>query len=91
MSVPYLNRGESIVLTTHRMSVGSVLYDAMLTTQRLILVDNRSDNSEPEIIPFSEIVTVKGGKASTGEPAIILTLTELNNVSDSGQSSLIFT
>ena len=87
MSVPYLNRGESIVLTTHRVSVGSVLFDAMLTNQRLILMDNRSDNSEPEIIPFSEIVTVKGGKASTGEPAIILTLTEPKTFSDSGQAS----
>lgn len=91
MSVPYLNRGESIVLTTHRVSAGSVLYDAMLTNQRLILMDSNYDRLEPEMIPFSDIVTVKGGKAATGEPAIILTLKEPNDFSDSAQVSLIFT
>jgi hypothetical protein len=35
-------------------------------------------------------VTVKGGKAATGEPAIILTLKESATISDSGQVSLIF-
>lgn len=89
MSVPYLNRGESLVLTTHRVSTGSVLYDAMLTNQRLILMDSRFDRFDP--IPFPDIVTVKGGRASTGEPAIILTLKEPNTFSDSAQVSLIFT
>lgn len=91
MSIPYLNRGESIVLTTHRVSTGSVLYDAMLTNQRLILMDSQYNRSGPEMIPFSDIVTVKGGKASTTEPAIILTLKEPNDFSDSPQVSLIFT
>lgn len=91
MSVPYLNRGESIVLTTHRVSTGSVLYDAMLTNQRLILMDSRYDRLEPEMIPFSDIVTVKGGKAATGEPAVILTLKETSTFSNSAQVSLIFT
>ena len=91
MSVPYLNRGESIVLTTHRVSTGSVLYDAMLTNQRLILMDSRYDRLEPEMIPFFDILTVKGGKAATGEPAVILTLKETSTFNDSGQVSLIFT
>jgi len=90
MSVPYLNRGESIVLTTHRVSTGSVLYDAMLTNQRLILMDSRYDRLEPEMIPFFDILTVKGGKAATGEPAVILTLKETSTFNDSGQVSLIF-
>ncbi|PKG33580.1 hypothetical protein [Methanoregula sp.] len=91
MSVPYLNRGESIILTTHRVSAGSVLYDAMLTNQRLILMDSHYERLEPEMIPFSDIVTVKGGKAATMEPALILTLKEPNDFSDSAQVSLIFT
>ena len=91
MSIPYLNRGESIVLTTHRVSAGSVPYDVMLTNQRLILMDSHYDRLEPEMIPFTDIVTVKGGKAATGEPAIILTLKEPNDFSDSAQVSLIFT
>ena len=91
MSAPYLNRGESIVLTTHRVSLDSVVYDAMLTNERLILMDSRYTRIEPKIIPFPAIVTVKGGKASTGEPALILTLEEVQDLSGSGQVILIFT
>ncbi len=91
MSVPYLNRGESIVLTTHRVSMDSVLYDAMLTNERLILMDSINDRVEPRILSFHSIITVKGGSASTGDPAIILTLEEPNNFTGSGTTSLIFT
>lgn len=91
MSVPYLNRGESIVLTTHRVSMDSVLYDAMLTNERLILMDSINDRVEPRILSFHSIITVKGGSASTGDPAIILTLEEPNDFSGSGTASLIFT
>jgi hypothetical protein len=90
MSAPYLNRGESIILTTHRVSVGSAVYDAMMTNERLILMDSRYAQFEPRIIPFPGIVTVKGGKASTGEPAIILTLEEPSELVESGQVCLIF-
>ncbi len=90
MSTPYLNRGESIVMTTHRVSVGSIIYDAMLTTERLILMDNRYTRFEPRMIHFPAIISVKGGKVPTGEPAIILTLDEPSDLSGSNQVNLIF-
>ena len=91
MSAPYLNRGESIILTTHRVSAGSVVYDALLTNERLILMDSRYTRFEPRMIHFPAIISVKGGKVPTGEPAIILILDEPDKVSGSAQVDLIFT
>jgi hypothetical protein len=90
MSTPYLNRGESIVMTTHRVSVGTILFDAMLTNERLILMDSRYTRFEPRMIHFPAIISVKGGKVPTGEPAIILTLDEPSDLSGSEKVDLIF-
>lgn len=90
MSVPYLNRGESIVLTTHRVSLDSAVYDAMLTNERLILMDSINDRIEPKILVFLSVITVKGGRATSGDPAIILTLEEPNNFTGSDKASIIF-
>jgi hypothetical protein len=75
MGSPYLSKGESITLTTHRIGVESVPYDVMLTTHRLTLIDSRYARFEPLMIAFEDILTVKSGSASTGEPVIILTYT----------------
>jgi hypothetical protein len=91
MSAPYLNRGESIILTTHRVSAGSMMYDALLTNERLILMDSRYTRFEPRMIHFPAIISVKGGKVPTGEPVIILTLDTPDAVSGSTQVDLIFT
>lgn len=71
---PYLNSGESIILTIDRVSVNAVPSDVILTTERLILVDSRYERFEPHIIPLNTILTVKGGKTPSQEPVIILTL-----------------
>ena len=90
MSAPYLNRGETIILTTHRVSVGSVEYDALLTTGRLILMDRHYTRFEPKMILFPAIVTVKAGKGPAGEPAIILTLNAQSDLTGSEQLNIIF-
>ena len=74
MGVPYLENGESIIMTTDRVSVESIAYDAILTTRRLLLIDSRHARSEPRIIPLSAIESLRSGKAATGEPVIILAL-----------------
>lgn len=76
MGGPYLESGESIVLTTDRVSIDTVMYQAMLTTRRLILIDSRNIRFEPQIISLSAIRTVRSGKAATGDPVIMLTLEE---------------
>jgi len=76
MGSPYLSSGESITMTTHRVSVDSIPYDVMLTTHRLTLIDSRYARFEPRMIAFGDILTVKSGAASTGEPVIILSYTD---------------
>ncbi len=72
MGTPYLNSGESIILTTHRVSVDAVPYDIMLTTERLFLIDNRNIRFEPRIIALSTLLSVQGGKTPALEPVITL-------------------
>ena len=45
MGSPYLESGESLILTTDRVSVNTVQYDMLLTTRYLILVDAGMPNS----------------------------------------------
>jgi hypothetical protein len=72
MGSPYLNSGESIILTTNRVSVSAVTYDIMLTTERVFLIDNRNARFEPRIVALSTILSVQGGKTPAGDPVITL-------------------
>jgi hypothetical protein len=72
MGSPYLNSGEAIVLTTHRVVVDAVPYDIMLTTERVFLIDNRSARFEPRTLPLATILAVQGGKTPAHEPVITL-------------------
>jgi len=91
MSSPYLKRGESILLTTDRVSINSLLYEVLLTTRHLILVDIRYDLFLPQKIPLSTILSVKGGKIATGEPVITLIFSDNDSMSGTGPMVLIFT
>ncbi len=73
MSGPYLMSGESIVLTTDRVSLDRGIWEAMLTTRQLILTDSENARSAPRVIPLAGVSSVRSGKAATGEPVIILT------------------
>jgi hypothetical protein len=90
MGGPYLESGESIVLTTDRVSIDAVMYQAMLTTRRLILIDSRNARFDPRIVSLPAIQTVRGGKAATGDPVIILTLQE-QEPAGTGTRAIIFT
>jgi len=72
MGSPYLNSGETIVLTSNRVSLDTVSYDVMLTSERFFLIDNRNARFEPRIIPLSAILSVQGGKTPTLDPVITL-------------------
>ena len=73
---PYLEIGESLILTTDRVSVNTVQYDVLLTTRYLILVDARYAQFQPQMIPLLTIQSVKGGKTASGELVITLFFTE---------------
>lgn len=72
MGSPYLNSGETIVLTANRVSLDTVSYDVMLTSERIFLIDNRNARFEPRIIPLSAILSVQGGKTPALDPVITL-------------------
>jgi len=89
MDSPYFERGESIILTTDRVSINSAQYDVLLTTRYLILVDVRYSQFQPQKIPLLGILSVKGGKTSTGDLVITLYFSD-TCLTGSGQMNLIF-
>ncbi|HJX55728.1 MAG TPA: hypothetical protein VJ350_02715 [Methanoregula sp.] len=89
MESPYFERGESIILTTDRVSINSAQYDVLLTTRYLILVDVRYSQFQPQKIPLLAILSVKGGKTSTGDLVITLYFSD-TSLTGSGQMNLIF-
>ena len=90
MSNLYLDSGETIILTTPKVSFNALLYDMMLTTRRLILVDSAYTRFEPQMIPLTTILSVTAGKVASGEPVITLTLTGTGSTGDVQQMNLIF-
>lgn len=73
MSGPYLESGESIVLTTDRVSLDQAVYTAMLTNRQLILLDGEHGLHEPWTIALATVISVRSGNAATGEPVISIT------------------
>jgi len=90
MGDPYVNSGESFIRTTGRVSVNVALYDMILTTRHLILVDNTYARFEPQMIPVLTILSVTAGKVATGEPVITLTFTATGSTGGPAQMNLIF-
>ncbi len=91
MGEPYLDKGEAFIVTTHRISVDFVLYDMMLTTRHLILIDNRSSRFEIRKIPLSTILSVAAGKLATGEPVITISFTGEDGTEPLPPMNLLFT
>ncbi len=89
MDSPYLERGESIILTTDRVSINSAQYDVLLTTRYLILVDVRYARFQPQKIPLLAILSVKGGRIATGDLVITLSFSD-TSLTGTGQMNLIF-
>ena len=79
MSDLYLNPGETLILTTNRISVNFIPFDLMLTSLRLILIDSIHDRFSPQVIPLGDIFSVNGGTISTGEPVIKITILDDEN------------
>lgn len=90
MGNPYLNSGESIILTTDRVLVDDIGYDVILTSQRIALVDNLHTDRQPLVIPFASILSVKGQKTPANEPVISITVVDPLGIEDSQTLSLIF-
>jgi len=70
----YLNNNESIILSTHNVVINTIPAEAILTNQRLILVDARHTQLRPQDIPFTAMETVTIGDTSTMDPELSLSL-----------------
>jgi hypothetical protein len=90
VGIPYLESGESLILTTDRVSVNTVPYDVLLTTRFLILVDIRYAQFQPQMIPLLTIESVKGGKTANGELVITLFFSETGSGIKSDSMVLVF-
>jgi hypothetical protein len=90
MGDSYLKSGESIILTTHHISVNAVISEMMLTNQRLILVDTSYARFRPQTISFASIMKVMSGLTPTGEPIITLYLIPLDDPEGPETIDLIF-
>ncbi len=90
VGIPYLESGESFILTTDRISVNTVQYEVLLTTRFLILVDIRYARFQPQMIPLLTIESVKGGKTANGELVITLFFSDTGSGSKSDSMVLVF-
>ncbi len=76
MSDLYLNPGETLIMTTHRVGINFIPFDLILTSRRLLLIDSVHGRFKPQTLPLSEIFSVKGETITTGEPVITISITD---------------
>jgi hypothetical protein len=74
MGSPYLSTNESIILSAHDIVINTIPAEAILTNQRLMLVDRTHPRLLPHDIPFSAIETVTIGDNSGNDPALSLSI-----------------
>ena len=90
MGNPYLNRDESIILTTHRIRFNSMMADVLLTSQRLIIVDTGHAQFRPQTIPLTTIETVMAGEDAQDNPILSLSLSAITPQGATQSRELIF-
>jgi hypothetical protein len=74
MGNPYLNRDESIILTTHNVIFNSLVTEVVFTNQRLILFDSRHVQFRYQTIPLATIETVMIREDAESNPVIFLSI-----------------
>jgi hypothetical protein len=90
MGNPYLNRDESIILTTHNVSFNSIVTEIIFTNQRLILFDSRHAQFRYQTIPLATIETVMIREDAEGNPLIFLSISPLTPDSPPQSKELTF-
>ena len=68
----YLSSDEPVLLTNHKIIIGGVRHEAVLTGKRILIIEERSGNLI-EDIPFTALVMVSPGENALREPTIALT------------------
>jgi len=89
MVTPYLNRDESIILTTHNVNFNSIVAELILTNQRLIIFDTLHAQFRYQTIPLTTIETVIAREDAPGNPIMYLSISPVTP--DSAPQSKEFT
>jgi hypothetical protein len=74
MGLPELESDESVILKAHNIKVKSVVFDAVLTNKRLILVDSRKGLIPAQEILISAINTVDGAENAIRDPILTFSI-----------------
>jgi len=88
MGIPELHHDETVILQTHNIKVKSVMFDAVLTNKRLMLIDSKKGLIPPQEILIATISTVEPGENAIRDP--ILTFTIFSKGSITRQMILTF-
>ena len=90
MGNPYLNRDESIILTTHNVIFNSIVTEVIFTNQRLILFDSRHAQFRYQTIPLATIETVMIREDAESNPVIFLSIAPITPDSPPQSKELTF-
>ena len=90
MGNPYLNRDESIILTTHNVIFNSLVTEVVFTNQRLILFDSRHVQFRYQTIPLATIETVMIREDAESNPVIFLSIAPVTPDSPPQSKELTF-
>jgi len=90
MGNPYLNRDESIILTTHNVFFNSIVTEVIFTNQRLIFFDSGHAQLRYQTIPLATIETVMIREDNQGNPVIFLSISPLTPDSPPQSRELTF-
>jgi hypothetical protein len=88
MGFPELGSDEPVILRAHNIKVKSVVFEAVLTNKRLILVDGKKGLIPPQEIFLETIRTVDGGENAIRDP--ILTFSIISHGGTARQMILTF-
>ena len=74
MSYPELYSDEHVVLQAQNVKVKSVLFEIVLTTRRLVLIDTKKNSIPPQEINLATLKDVESGENAIRDPTITISI-----------------
>ena len=74
MSYPELYSDERVVLQAQNVKVKSVVFEVVLTTRRLVLIDSKKGSIPPQEINLATLKDVEGGENAIRDPTITISI-----------------
>ncbi|MDP2796625.1 MAG: hypothetical protein Q8N94_03850 [Methanoregula sp.] len=91
MGDPYLSSNESLILSTYNICIDGMSLDLMLTSRRLILIDNSVNPFHLRTILLESIITVFAGINEKGDPIITMSHMDPSGTGAPHPMDIIFT